>query len=161
MNHVLEHVQQPIEFLQEVHRLLAPDGMLHLVVPNVACWEARFSGWTSFEPYHLIYFNPRTLARAVTAGGFAFERIETQDSFSGWLLAVLRTVLGVNRVEGAVTRSVSRPAGRGRNRGPGWLEHAYRLGMVCAGVGAWPLRSVQARLGYGDEAICVARKPLG
>ena len=23
----------------------------------------------------------------------------------------------------------------------------------------WPLRIVQAKLGHGDEAICVARKP--
>jgi 2-polyprenyl-3-methyl-5-hydroxy-6-metoxy-1,4-benzoquinol methylase len=159
MNHVLEHVNRPIEFLQDVRRLLVPGGRVHVAVPNVACWEARLSGWTSFEPYHLIYFDPRTLARTVSAGGLTFERIQTRDSFSGWFLAVLRTVLGVNGAEGAMTRPVSHAAGRAAGRCAGWLEHPYRIGMLCAGVGAWPLRWLQARLGYGDEAICVARKP--
>lgn len=69
MNHVLEHVNQPIEFLREVHRLLAPGGVAHIAVPNVACWEAGLAGWTSYEPYHLVYFDPRTLERTVSAGG--------------------------------------------------------------------------------------------
>lgn len=159
MNHVLEHVQRPIEFLEDVCRLLVPGGRAHIAVPNVACWEARLSGWTSFEPYHLIYFEPRTLARAVCAGGLAFERMETRESFSGWFLALTRTVLGVNRVQGAVMRPVRCATGRAAWRRPRWLEHGYRIGMVSAGVGAWPLRWVQSRLGYGDEVICVARKP--
>ncbi len=160
MNHVLEHVNQPIALLNEVRRLLAPGGLVHIAVPNIACWEAKLAGWTSYEPYHLAYFAPHTLERAVKAGGLVIERLSTHDSFSGWFLAVLRTALGINRQEGAVTRPASAAAGRATGRRPGWLEHTYRMGMVCAGGGTWPLRWLQARLGYGDEAICIARKPL-
>lgn len=160
MNHVLEHVDQPIAFLNEVRRLLAPGGVVHIAVPNIACWEAALAGWTSYEPYHLTYFDPQTLDRTVTASDLTVERITTHDSFSGWFLAVLRTALGVNRQEGAVTRPASATAGRATGRRPGWVEHAYRIGMVCAGGGTWPLRWLQAKLGYGDEVICIARKPL-
>lgn len=159
MNHVLEHVHQPIEFLQDVRRLLVPGGVVHIAVPNIACWEASLSGWTSFEPYHLTYFAPQTLERTVSASDLTFDHITTHDSFSGWFLALLRTVLGINQASGAVTRSATSMAGRATGRRSGLVEHAYRLAMVSTGIGLWPLRWLQAKLCRGDEAICIARKP--
>lgn len=159
MNHVLEHVHQPIAFMKDVRRLLAPGGVVHVAVPNIACWEAVLSGWTSYEPYHLTYFDPQTLSRTILAGGLAIERMTTHDSFSGWFLAVLRTVLGFNRANGAVTRPATSSTGYAESCRTGAVEHAYRIAMVCAGGGLWPLRWIQARLGRGDEAICIARKP--
>ncbi|OQX12633.1 MAG: hypothetical protein BWK76_17370 [Desulfobulbaceae bacterium A2] len=158
LNHVLEHVERPVEFLREVERLLLPNGIAYIAVPNRACWEACLSGWTSYEPYHLTYFSQQTLAKAVEVAGLVLERLATHESFSGWFLALLRTGLGVNRdatiqfsrVESVVSHS-------GRSRSP-WFEHAYRLAMVVAGGGMWPFRWLQASLGYGDEVVCVARK---
>lgn len=159
MNHVLEHVHRPIEFMEDVRRLLAPGGVVHVAVPNIACWEAALAGWTSYEPYHLTYFDPRTLVRTISAGGLTIDCITTHDSFSGWFLAVLRTALGVNRSSGAVTRPTASTVGRIAGRWPGVVEHAYRFAMVCAGGGLWPLRWLQAKLGRGDEAVCLAHKP--
>lgn len=158
MNHVLEHVQQPVDFLRDVYRLLAPTGILHLAVPNIDCWEARFSGWTSYEPYHLIYFNPRTLQSCVEVAGFSVETVLTRDSFSGWFLALLRTALGVNRAEGAVTRPLQVSTDRPADMRTGLFEHAYRLTSVLAGAWLWPLRWLQGKLGYGDELVCVVRR---
>src|SRR5262245_39055687 len=77
MNHVLEHVDQPIELLRDVHRLLSPRGIVHIAVPNIGCWEAWLPGWTSYEPYHLAYFTPQTLKRVVFASGLAIEHLAT------------------------------------------------------------------------------------
>lgn len=159
MNHVLEHVQHPVEFLKDVFRLLKPEGIVHIAVPNIDCWEARLPGWTSFEPYHLTYFNRQTLLSAVKAAGFTSERVLTCDSFSGWFLALLRTLLGVNSAQGAVTRPVSASASRPATSRSGLVEHVYRLAMVVGGGGLWPLRWLQGKLGYGDEVVCIARKP--
>lgn len=159
MNHVLEHVQHPVEFLQDVFRLLVPGGVLHIAVPNIDCWEAHLPGWTSYEPYHLTYFNRQTLQGALTSASFATVRCLTSDSFSGWFLAVLRTALGFNREHGAVTRPVAVPASRAYAPRTNVVEHAYRLAMVLAGGWLWPLRSLQGKLGYGDELVCIARKP--
>jgi len=70
MNHVLEHVQQPVGFLETIHHHLIPGGIVHVAVPNITCWEASLSGWTSYEPYHLTYFSCDTLARAAVSAGF-------------------------------------------------------------------------------------------
>ena len=160
MNHVLEHSDQPIALLMDVHRLLAPGGVVHIAVPNIACWEANLSGWSSYEPYHLAYFDLHTLEKTVTAVSLTIDCIATHDSFSGWFLAILRTALGVNREGGAVTRPASAIVGIGTGRRSVVIEHAYRLAMVCAGVGLLPLRLLQAKLGRGDEIICIARKPF-
>ncbi|MDD2768309.1 MAG: class I SAM-dependent methyltransferase [Methylococcus sp.] len=161
MNHVLEHVQRPVEFMQNVFRLLAPGGIVHVAVPNIGCWEARFYGWTSYEPYHLTYFDRQTLTRTAESAGFSLDTIITKDSFSGWFLALLRTVLGVNRAQGAITRPASLSTnGRAGHRSI-LVEQGYRLAMVLAGGGLWPLRWLQGQLGYGDEAICIARKRAG
>jgi 2-polyprenyl-3-methyl-5-hydroxy-6-metoxy-1,4-benzoquinol methylase len=159
MNHVLEHVHKPVAFLQDVRRLLVTGGVVHISVPNIACWEAGLSGWTSFEPYHLTYFSPHTLGRTITASGLTIDRIMTHDSFSGWFLALLRTALGVNRGNGAVTRPTTSVAGRASGRRSGLIENAYRLAMVFAGVVDWPLRWLQAKIGRGDEVISIAHKP--
>lgn len=157
-NHVIEHVNQPVEFLKDVRRLLAPGGVVHIAVPNVSCWQAKLSGWTSYEPYHLAYLDTQTLTRIVSAGGLTIDRIATHDSFSGWFLAVLRTMLGVNRAGGAVTRPDSAPMGRAKVRRQGFVYHGYSTAMVFTGAVMWPLRVFQAQLGHGDEIICIARK---
>lgn len=136
MNHVLEHVQLPVQFLQDVYRLLAPDGIVHIAVPNIACWEAYLSGWTSYEPYHLTYFDRQTLIKVVDTAGLACHSLYTKDSFSGWFLALLRTGLGVNRAHGVITGPVGITLGNPVGRRNGFIEHAYRLAMILAGGGA-------------------------
>ena len=158
MNHVLEHVNDPVKFLSDVRRLLVPGGMAHIAVPNVACWEATLPGWTGYEPYHLSYFTPVTLRKTISVGGLAIESKHTHESFSGWFLAVLRTLLRVNREDRTVqiyTKSEQTPT---RSRSA-LSEHIYRLAMVLLGSAIWPLRMAQAKLGRGDEIICIARKP--
>jgi 2-polyprenyl-3-methyl-5-hydroxy-6-metoxy-1,4-benzoquinol methylase len=155
MNHVLEHVQQPVELMREVNRLLATGGVVHVAVPNVSCWEASLSGWTSYEPYHFSYFDVQTVRRPVTSSGLEIETLTTHDSFSGWFLALLRTALRANRA-GAVVRTTS--SGRAEHSCSGAIESIYRLAMLGVGAATWPLRLAQAKLGRGDEVICIARK---
>lgn len=153
MNHVLEHVNDPIEFLCTVRSLLAPGGIVRVAVPNVACWEARLPGWASYEPYHLSYFTPQTLEYSLKKAGYSIIKISTPDSFSGWFLAVLRTLLRANW-QSAEKRQKMR-----EKRRLLWVGHAYYLAMIAAGGFSLPLRVVQSKLGYGDEVVAIAQKP--
>jgi SAM-dependent methyltransferase len=155
-NHVLEHTDDPVAFLSAARDLLDPCGVLHLAVPNIGAWEARLSGWTSYEPYHMLYFDKRSLVRTVERSGLRIRRVETREPFSGWFLAVLRTILSFNRGgDFSAPKSLWRRAVRRR---PLVVEHTYRVAALAAGTALWPLRVLQGRLGYGEELICLATK---
>jgi SAM-dependent methyltransferase len=70
---VIEHLHDPKQTLQEMHRILKPRGWILFSVPNFACWERWFFGrcWHALElPRHLHQFTPRTLRTMLTETGF-------------------------------------------------------------------------------------------
>jgi glycosyltransferase involved in cell wall biosynthesis/2-polyprenyl-3-methyl-5-hydroxy-6-metoxy-1,4-benzoquinol methylase len=154
MNHVLEHVGAPTALLEGLRSRMKEGGLVHIAAPNVACWEARLSGWGSYEPYHSIYFSPDTIRKTLERSGFAVLEVSTHETFSAWFLTALRTLLRTR-----MRRAERRHAAR-RWRSASWAEHAYRISMVLAGVVSFPLRRIQASLGYGDELVVLCR-PTG
>lgn len=150
MNHVLEHVNDPIQFLTSAGERMKSGGILHVSVPNIQSWESRLPGWNAYEAYHLTYFSKKTLLDILKKCGFRVIAAETYESFSGWFLAVLRTLLKT-RAWSSATR-IAQKNQRKRNV----LEHGYRTLMVAAGALLYPLRMIQAKLNCGDELIVIA-----
>jgi len=150
MNHVVEHTSEPVKMLESVRRLARPGALFHVAVPNIACWEAHLPGWTSYEPYHLVYFTPRTLSAVAERAGLRPLETATFESFSGWFLSVLRSVFArrLRQVDGRETLRTMRRATH--------VEHLYRTAMVASGAALYPLRLMQARAGAGEEAILLA-----
>lgn len=73
LNHVIEHVPDPVRVLADCHALLKPGGRIWVETPNVdSHGHARFGrNWRGLEaPRHLLLFNRRSLREAVTAAGF-------------------------------------------------------------------------------------------
>lgn len=151
MNHILEHVNEPVGFLADVKAHLKKDGIAHIVVPNIGSWEAKLSGWVGYEPYHLSYFMPETLVRTTGKAGLKMIHTSTHESFSGWFLAILRTLLKISPQTG----KGSHPQQKAKF--VTWKEHIYRMAMVISGVVLLPLRYVQGKLGYGDEVVIICR----
>lgn len=146
LNHVLEHVPDPVGMLREIRARLSPGGCLHVAVPNVGSWDARLPGWISYAPYHLVYFTHASLAQALAHAGFTAAPVGTFEPFSGWTLAVLGTL------RGRATGSAGRPT-----QLTGAARHLCRLGMTAAGALLTPVRAVQARAGFGEELFVIAR----
>jgi 2-polyprenyl-3-methyl-5-hydroxy-6-metoxy-1,4-benzoquinol methylase len=159
LNHVLEHVQDPVGFLIEINKHLNASGVLHVACPNISCWQSIFRGWTSYEPYHLSYFNKHTLVDVLKRAGLFELSIITSDSFSGWFLVFTRTLFGYNKNGDVTKRPNDHLFGQGfvKDRNP-LLENVYRISMLFFGILTWPLRKVQGYLGYGDELVCIATK---
>jgi 2-polyprenyl-3-methyl-5-hydroxy-6-metoxy-1,4-benzoquinol methylase len=152
MDHLIEHVARPVHLLKTARHSLKSGGVLHVATPNVSSWEARLSGWNSYEPYHLLFFTPETLRVAVEMAGFQVQSLVTHESFSGWFLAALRTA--VRTARGEARTGQSGPAST-RSR---LVEHVYRVTMVAFGLVTLPLRRLQGLLKKGDEVVIVARR---
>lgn len=89
---VLEHVIDPKESLREVARILKPNGLLALSLPNPVCIEAKlfqetWVGWD--QPRHLHLFSPPVLQRYFAETGFELIQI---DSWGGRLGLSLMSV---------------------------------------------------------------------
>jgi 2-polyprenyl-3-methyl-5-hydroxy-6-metoxy-1,4-benzoquinol methylase len=123
MNHVLEHVLDPVSALRRARELLRPWGLLAIEVPyefaDFVFVARRILG--VLEPYrvptqHLWFFTPETLAAMVKKGGFEIVKIGTRREWletRSWKGIAQRWV---GRLEGLVGRGplielIARPWG--------------------------------------------------
>ena len=73
LSHVIEHVANPVDVIAECRRVLAPDGVLVLITPNICSLGHRLYGadWVALDPpRHLHIFTPTALIQAVRSAGF-------------------------------------------------------------------------------------------
>jgi SAM-dependent methyltransferase len=90
LSHVLEHIPDPVGFLDEVKKLLKPNGILAITVPNrepLLCKVVNtVRGLFSKRPklvgaiypdMHVLGFSPGSLASTVKAAGFHEEQVFT------------------------------------------------------------------------------------
>lgn len=83
---VLEHLEDPLEFLKQIGKNLKPNGYLFLEAPNIndallSCYQVK--GYEDFyyrEP-HLYYFSAQTLGRLLNQAGFTGE-IKTAQRYN-------------------------------------------------------------------------------
>jgi 2-polyprenyl-3-methyl-5-hydroxy-6-metoxy-1,4-benzoquinol methylase len=73
---VIEHVADPVAFLQRIAAMLGRDGVFFLSTPDVESLTAKLFGrrWHFYYPYHLSYFGMRTVARTAAAAGLRAVR---------------------------------------------------------------------------------------
>lgn len=93
--HVLEHLADPRETLEEIHRILKPGGQLVVAVPNFSSAQARWAGpdWFHLDlPRHLFHFPLKALRFLIEDCGFRHLKTRhfslRQNPF-GWLQSEL------------------------------------------------------------------------
>lgn len=73
---LLEHLEEPFDFIEACRRVLAQSGYLFISVPDY-CGPYRFYGdsWTETPPHHLTRWTPRSLRSLLVRRGFSDTRI--------------------------------------------------------------------------------------
>jgi 2-polyprenyl-3-methyl-5-hydroxy-6-metoxy-1,4-benzoquinol methylase len=98
LSHVIEHVHEPKQLLQAVHRLLKPGGMLYIDTPNVQSNGAVLfkKNWRGLEtPRHLVLFNTVSLTDLLNEIGFVGSKFEGRKGvLLGMYLSSLRMAAG-------------------------------------------------------------------
>lgn len=72
MWHVLEHVHQLDEYIEQLKKLLAPKGKLIIAVPNYTSKDATIykEYWASYDvPRHLYHFSPASMRKLMELHG--------------------------------------------------------------------------------------------
>jgi SAM-dependent methyltransferase len=100
-HHVLEHVEQPIQMLLEIRRILKRGGRALIFVPYEK--EPKYRHYDPAEPNHHLYsWNVQTLGNLVASQDFVIEKAETgefgYDRFAAMLTIRLHMGESVFRV---------------------------------------------------------------
>lgn len=73
MWHVLEHFQDPFAFASQISRLLKPEGLCIIALPNCSSFDAQHykEFWAAYDvPRHLWHFTPATMKFFTEKTGF-------------------------------------------------------------------------------------------
>ena len=78
-SHLIEHVPDPRNFLEEVRRIMTPGGLAIITTPNVKGLQAGIfkQKWRSAIADHLFLFSKATLKRILIETGFTIKKIVT------------------------------------------------------------------------------------
>jgi 2-polyprenyl-3-methyl-5-hydroxy-6-metoxy-1,4-benzoquinol methylase len=95
---VLEHTLDPLAELRRIRALLRPGGLLLLTTGNAAPFARRLAQWSYVVPeIHISFFEPDTLAQALSRAGFRPDRIPPHGGFDDVLKFKVLKNLGVRR----------------------------------------------------------------
>lgn len=75
VNHVLEHVDNPVDFLRELSGMLSEAGALYVDVPDVE----RYQHVTDLHIAHLFHFSIDSLIKAMCKSGLVVRTIERHE----------------------------------------------------------------------------------
>lgn len=75
INHVYEHVKEPVGFLRQLSDLLTVGGRIYIDVPDVT----TYTGLESLHIAHLYHFGPASLRRAAGLAGYAVQVLEKHN----------------------------------------------------------------------------------
>ena len=95
MNHVLEHVYDPVETIHECARTLKKGGLLVISVPNILSLQASFGNrdWFHLDPpYHRHHFSEQGLTNLLENHSFSIRNVRRFDweyNIFGWLQTLL------------------------------------------------------------------------
>ena len=80
LNHVIEHIPDPVDSLSVIRGLLSENGFIYLAMPNADfwAWKKLKQNWHSTDlPRHLHHFTAKSASRGAERAGLAVEKLYT------------------------------------------------------------------------------------
>lgn len=82
--HVFEHVQNPLEALNKIKRILKDDGIVIMELPNIDSAQAKIfkENWFHLDvPRHIYHYSPNNLCPQIQKCGFSILKIQGGENF--------------------------------------------------------------------------------
>lgn len=139
-DNVIEHLHDPVPYLETLARLLKPGGLLRVFVPNGAALSARLVGRYSYvywTPFHLNVFSQETLRLALERAGLVNISCSVFTPIGSWTHTQRQLLLspGFNR------------------RTPTLLDKVIRWAWLLN----YPGETIAQWVGLGEEIVGTAR----
>jgi 2-polyprenyl-3-methyl-5-hydroxy-6-metoxy-1,4-benzoquinol methylase len=143
MNHVIEHVSDPIKTLIECWRILKTGGKLVVITPNIKSLGRLVFGkqWVHWDPpRHLFLFSPKSLCISIKQAGFKVQNLWTISRDAMWVWRTSKIIeKGKNHVKNSQKRLSS------------WV--------ILEGIIFWAVEYSLCKLRYfGEEIVLKAVK---
>ncbi len=153
--HVMEHVTNPRLVLAEVSRVLKPNGVAILQVPNIESWQFKIFGarWYGLDiPRHVIDYSRNSMLKLLADSGFVVNRIRhfnLRDNSPALVSSLFPSL-------DPVSRSVRhRKRNNDESRPVEWFRHlTYLLLVTCA----YPVVLLESACGCGATIMIEAKK---
>ncbi|OLC37195.1 MAG: hypothetical protein AUH28_04645 [Acidobacteria bacterium 13_1_40CM_56_16] len=153
--HVMEHVTNPRLVLAQVSRVLKPNGVAILQVPNIESWQFKIFGarWYGLDiPRHVIDYSRNSMLKLLADSGFVVNRIRhfnLRDNGPALVSSVFPSL-------DPVSRSVRhRKRNNDESRPVEWFRHLmYLLLVTCA----YPVVLLESAFGCGATIMIEAKK---
>jgi SAM-dependent methyltransferase len=140
-NHSFEHLPNPKETLDEISRILKPDGKLYIGIPNIESLPYKIFGkywWHLGVPVHTYSYSVKTISALMSQSGFLVDKVYFNSNFSS-LLGSLQ--IYVNRSNGKLSND-------------GWLIR-NRILMFATNI----MTKILDLIRQGDVIEIIARRP--
>jgi 2-polyprenyl-3-methyl-5-hydroxy-6-metoxy-1,4-benzoquinol methylase len=151
--HVMEHVTNPRQVLGEVSRILRPQGVLILQVPNIESWQFKIFGakWYGLDiPRHVIDYSKNSMLKLLNDSGFVPRRIRhfnLRDNAPALVSSMFPSLDPVSRSVRYQKRNIRESASTS------WLRHTvYLLCVLCA----YPMTILESAFGHGATVMIEA-----
>jgi 2-polyprenyl-3-methyl-5-hydroxy-6-metoxy-1,4-benzoquinol methylase len=143
LSHVLEHLPNPTETFREIDRILQPEGLVYLTVPNTRslAFSLFKQNWYALDsPRHVISYCPKTLETLCKQTGFEMAEI----SFNTGPFILVRSIRYFLEEEG--------------EKWPGWIRKINWEKGKSIRRALKPFFLVVDSFGFGDFLHAVLRK---
>lgn len=97
--HVLEHLHDPFETLDDIARVTRKGGLLAIAVPNFSSWQSRLfkAAWFHLDlPRHLYHFDVQSLTQALIKRGYQVTSMSTcsfEQNVFGFIQSLMNKLL--------------------------------------------------------------------
>lgn len=130
MNHVIEHVSDPLRLLKESKRILKPGGTLVVVTPNLNSLGRYVFGasWRDWDiPRHLFIFSRESLEKCAYQAGLRVNSLRTTARSARWIWATSHVIHTKGRCPNPDRKKFSRGV-HFKGWVFQWLEHLFGNG---------------------------------
>ena len=152
--HVMEHVTNPRQVLSEVSRILRPEGVVILQVPNIESWQFKIFGakWYGLDiPRHVIDYSKNSMLKLLNDSGFLPARIRhfnLRDNAPALASSMFPSLDPLSRIVRYQKRNIRESVSLS------WLRHIlYLLCVLCA----YPVTILESAFGHGATVMIEAR----